>query len=302
LRFLMGELNDARADLERALADYDELRDEGLQTAFAVDIRSNTLAHLGQVAWFLGEPEEARRFTDEATGRAQESGQPGSHAVALYNRLLIGALCGEAEAVLPAAEEMRALAGQHELKFWRAIASTYADWARVRLGESRAEAFRTGLGAYAELGARLQQAALLPLLADVELVDGRRDEALSAVERGLAFTAETGLDAWRPWLLRKRGDALADIDAAGATTAWREALSVAGPQGSRALALLAALALARLHQSTGSPLEAYDALSPALAGFSPTPEFPAIAAAQALLSALGADEAVTAALRRREVH
>ena len=43
-------------------------------------------------------------------------GQPGSHAVALYNRLLIGALRGEPEEVLPAAEAMRALADPHDLK------------------------------------------------------------------------------------------------------------------------------------------------------------------------------------------
>ena len=139
--------------------------------------------------------------------------------MALYNRLLIGALRGEPEEVLPAAEAMRALADPHDLKFWRAIASTYADWARVRLGEPRADVFRAGLGAYADLGARMQEAALLPLLADVQLVAGRRDEALAAAECGLALAAETGLGAWRPWIMRKRGDALAETDADGATTA-----------------------------------------------------------------------------------
>ena len=115
-------------------------------------------------------------FTDEAIGRAEDSGQPASYLAARYCRLLIGAVCGDAQAVLPAAEAMRAYADEHDLKFMRAMASTYADWARVRLGEPRAEAFRAGLGAYAELGARMQEAALLPLLADVELAAGRRDE------------------------------------------------------------------------------------------------------------------------------
>ena len=286
LKFLAGELAAARMDLEQALADYDEERDERLRTAFAIDFRSNALTFLGQVAWLLGEPEEAKRFTDEAIGRAKDSGQPASYAAARYNRLLIGALCGAAAEVLPAAEEMRAYADQHDLKFWRAMASTYADWARVRLGEPRADAFRAGLAAYADLGARMQEAALLPLLADVELVAGRRDEALAAVERGLALAAETGLGAWRPWLMRKRGEALAETDPAGAASAYREALSVAGAQGSRALALMAALALAKLYQSTGCPADAHAVLAPALEGFAPTSEMPEIAEAQALVERL----------------
>ena len=186
---------------------------------------------------------------------------------------------------------MRALAEAHDLKYWRATASTYADWARVRLMEPRADAFRAGFGAYADLGAKLQEATVWPLLADVELVAGRREEALAAVERGLALTAETGLGGLRPWLLRLRGDALAETDPAGATTAYREALSVADAQGSRAFTLMAALALAKLLRSAGHAVEAHAVLAPVLEGFSPTPLFPAIAEAQALLAALDNDGA-----------
>ena len=84
----------------------------------------------------------------------------------------------------------------------------------------------------------------------------------------------------------KRGEVLAETDIDGAASAYREALSVAGAQGARALALLAALALARLYQSTGRPGEAHAVLAGALEGFSPTPEFPAIAEAQALMERL----------------
>ena len=45
------------------------------------------------------------------------------------------------------------------------------------------------------------------------------------------------------------------------------------------MGLRAALSLARLYHSTGRPTDAHDVLAPALQGFSPTPEFPAIAEA-----------------------
>jgi len=56
-----------------------------------------------------------------------------------------------------------------------------------------------------------------------------------------------------------------------------------------------------LLQSKGEAVEAHAVLNDALQGFSPTPLFPAIAEAQTLLTALAADEAVAAELRRREV-
>src|SRR5262249_52135196 len=43
LKLLAGDFAGARADLERALADYDERYDESFRTVFALDLRSNTL-------------------------------------------------------------------------------------------------------------------------------------------------------------------------------------------------------------------------------------------------------------------
>ena len=54
----------------------------------------------------------------------------------------------------------------------------------------------------------------------------------------------------------------------------------------RAAAAVGLFALAKLYQSTGRAAEAYAVLAPALDGFSPTPEMPEIAEAQALLVAI----------------
>jgi hypothetical protein len=56
--------------------------------------------------------------------------------------------------------------------------------------------------------------------------------------------------------------------------------------GTRSFELRAALSLAKLYQSTTRPAEAHDILVPALDGFSPTPEMPEIAEAQALMESL----------------
>jgi hypothetical protein len=67
--------------------------------------------------------------------------------------------------------------------------------------------------------------------------------------------------------------------------AWA-AIAVAQQQKARSFELRAALSLAKLYQSTGRAADAHAALAPALVGFSPTSEFPAIAEAQTLLAAL----------------
>jgi hypothetical protein len=73
---------------------------------------------------------------------------------------------------------------------------------------------------------------------------------------------------------------------AAAEEALQTAIAVAKKQGTRSFELRAALALAKLYQSTGRDAEAHAVLAPALEGFSATTAMPEIAEAQALLVAL----------------
>jgi tetratricopeptide (TPR) repeat protein len=79
---------------------------------------------------------------------------------------------------------------------------------------------------------------------------------------------------------------------------------VAKQQGARSFELRGALALAKLYQSTGRPVEAHTVLAPALESFSPTPEMPEIAEAQSLFGTLSEIEEVKAAdaQRQRRAH
>jgi hypothetical protein len=85
-----------------------------------------------------------------------------------------------------------------------------------------------------------------------------------------------------------------------AEEAFLAAIAVAKEHGARSLHLQAALRLAQLYRSTGRPVEAHTVLAPTLEGFSPTPEMPEIAEAQALLAALAETEEVKAAEAQRQ--
>jgi hypothetical protein len=78
------------------------------------------------------------------------------------------------------------------------------------------------------------------------------------------------------------------------------AVAVAREQGARAFESRAALSLAKLYQSTGRAAEAHAILTPALEGFSPTPEFPEMAEARALLDALAKEDRVREALGNQQ--
>jgi predicted ATPase len=78
------------------------------------------------------------------------------------------------------------------------------------------------------------------------------------------------------------------------------AIAIAQQQGTRSFGLRAALSLARLYQSTDRPAEAHAVLTSALEGFSPTPEMPEIAEAQARVAELSQIDEVKAEAARRQ--
>jgi hypothetical protein len=124
------------------------------------------------------------------------------------------------------------------------------------------------------------------MLADLAASAGMGEDALRYVAEGLEVAAAQGAGYALAPLHRLRGQALAMTGAAGAEVAYRESIRIAREQGARTFELQSALSLAKLYRSTGRAIEAYAVLSDALEGFTPTPEMPEIAEAQALVEAL----------------
>jgi predicted ATPase len=140
------------------------------------------------------------------------------------------------------------------------------------------------------------------LLAEIE-APGDTKGALNRVEEALALAGETGEHWSDAFLHRVRGEILLKRDPANtapAEHAFLTAIAVAQQQKARSFELRAALHLARLYRSTSRPADGHAVLASALKGFSPTPEFPETAEAQALLAALAEiDEVKNAAASRQ---
>ena len=124
--------------------------------------------------------------------------------------------------------------------------------------------------------------------AKIEAEAGDPGRAVAILDEALATSDRVGYRAFEAELHRARGEILLKqnpTNPAPVEGAFLTAIAVAKQQGARSFELRAALALAKLYQSTARPAEAHAVLAPALDGFSPTPEMPEIAEAQALLTA-----------------
>jgi predicted ATPase len=126
------------------------------------------------------------------------------------------------------------------------------------------------------------------LLAEFE-AEGDAAGVLTRIDAALVLASENGEHWSDAFLHRLRGEILLKRDpenVAPAEEAFLTAIAVARQQKARSFKLQAALSLARLYESTGRLVEAHAVLAPAQEGFTPTPELPAIAEAQALLLTL----------------
>jgi len=126
-------------------------------------------------------------------------------------------------------------------------------------------------------------------MAEADAQEGNPEAALAILDEALATADRTGYRAFEAELHRARAEMLLKRDPSNpvpAEEAFQTAMAIATQQSARSFGLRAALSLAKLYQSTGRPIEAYDVLAPALEGFSPTPEMPEIVEAQALLAEL----------------
>ena len=118
---------------------------------------------------------------------------------------------------------------------------------------------------------------------------GDLDRAVATLDEALTTTERAGFRTLEAELHEIRGEILLKSDPsnpAPAEEALQSAIAIARRQKARSFELRAALSLAKLYQSTGRPAEAHAVLASALEGFAPTPEFPEIEEALALLAAL----------------
>ena len=286
----LGDLREARTQLELGLSRFEEPGSE-IREKFGFDVGASARAVLAFTMWLSGDLPRARELIEEATRLAGELGHPPTTASVLLYKIAIETARNDFESVVVDAENFLKISQQHSMGYYLALSRLYLSWGRTQLGNTQRglDDFRKSLADYRDQGNRLIVPGFLGALARLEATAQNYQRALALIDEALAMSQEGGDRLYDSNLHRLRGNILLKRDPANpaqAEEAFKTSLAIAKQQGARTFELLASFALAKLYQSTGRLVETRAVLAPALEGFSPTPEMPAIAKAQALLAAL----------------
>jgi predicted ATPase len=288
-----GQYREARDHLEQALALFQAGRDDDLAFRFGVEPGTAAMVYLAFVSWPLGEVDRPTSLIDSMQKRIANLTHVGTLAFAIGYAAFFQLMRGDQGRAATNASEFTGLVRMQELPMFRAFGVFFEGWAasaRGKIGYGLDD-MRLGVEQLRRQDVLLFDGLLKIALAGAEATAGDLDRALAVLDEGLATAERMGYRAFEAELHRARGEILLKqnpTNRAPAEEAFLTAIAVAKQQGTRSFELRAALALAKLCQSTMRPVEVHSVLAPALEGFAPTPEMPEIAEAQALLVAIEA--------------
>lgn len=290
VRLLEGDLESARNHLETVVDLWDPERpgaDLALPGPGAPWLEG--MSELAWVYWLLGYPEEAEEIAREAQERARRTASP--YVLCFVSSMVaqLYALRREPARTRVLAAELRSAASEHRYGHFEAVGRFFSAYAEAALGDPEGlPVMRQLIEARLAKGARISLPNYDAFLAEQCLRAGLPDEALAAVNEGLALSAATGQRMLDAELLRLRGEILlVRGDGPGeAETCFLRALEIAGRQGARILELRAAVSLARLRARQGRKPEARALLGPLYEAFTEGLETPDLREAAALLATL----------------
>ena len=256
--FWAGEFQDSRRHLEEAIAQYSPERHEAHVALYSQDPKVVCLSRLAWTLRFLGYPDEAVRTCDAAISLADELGHPFSRCYASVYGAMVSHDLQDDHRAEELVETVETLARDGRFRLQQMLGSVLRHWSLARRGDRDAiEAMKEGIRRFEETGQTLHNTYFLGLLGRAYLLAGDPAAGLDAVTEGLYETERTGARYFESELQRLRGELLlaAGAVAADIEAAFRLALEIAQRQEAKALALRAAVALARFSAAQGAPVQ-----------------------------------------------
>jgi predicted ATPase/class 3 adenylate cyclase len=219
--FQLGRLAESVAHSESALALYDPVRDRNSRFVYAIDSRVVCFLWLAQALLVLGYPEQARVRQGEALASARELAHPNTTAQALFYDSTLHQLLGDRHKAQEQAEALIALTTEQGLPLWLTAGEVVRGWALA--ADGRAEEGITvicrGLADYRATGAELFSPHFLALLADAHWRAGQAAAGLSLLADALDRVVKGGPRWIEPELHRLKGELLLALPEADTTEA-----------------------------------------------------------------------------------
>jgi len=263
----VGDLQQGRAHLDRAIALYNPAAHRPLATRFGQDTRMISLLRRSMALWSLGYPEAARADMNGALREAREIGHATTLFPALWGRCWMNILCGNYAEANALVEELAALADEKEAPFWKASTMLYRGWLFAQTGKASdaVQMITSGVTSVRATGTTPHLPASLAQLAKAHAQLGQFEESWRCIEEAIT-AVETTKEKWLAAEVQRTAGEIAllspDPDAAKAEAYFDRALAVAREQQAKSWELRAAMSMARLWREQGKQKQAHDLLAP----------------------------------------
>jgi DNA-binding winged helix-turn-helix (wHTH) protein/tetratricopeptide (TPR) repeat protein len=254
-RFHQGAFADALEQGQRGASVFSEERSLLLGAGPGEDPGTDARTWAALSLWFLGYADRALGEAELAVSQSRDPSRMYSLANALTQLAMIRQLRQEEEKTLALADDAIALAGRQGFPYRRAVGQVLRGWALARLGQGEAgvRELQEGIYGCAAAGAALDYPYHLSLLAEAQLLAGRKDRALAVLEEAIACVQKSSAFFYEAELQRLRGviafKTNEDVDVVEKSLA--SALQISRSQGSLSLELRAALSSATLSLENG---------------------------------------------------
>jgi predicted ATPase len=189
-----GEFASSRSHLEAALALHDPITHGSLVHQIGNYPQVIAQASLAIVLFHLGFPDKAVLRSNSAIAEARRRSHPPALVVSLSDCTLLLSLLGDNVALGERADELIAVATEHDFPLWGAQGTIYRGWAKVKNGDfaEGISLLRFGANAYRATGAESWTPYYTALLARACAITGKIEEGLSLLDDALQIVERTG--------------------------------------------------------------------------------------------------------------
>ncbi len=287
-----GDFAGAHEHFQKTVELYDQTRHADFANRFGQDSRAAAAIFDAYVLWVLGRVDEALELADRALADAESAAHAATMGYVLSFAVGLGFVRRNPEAVATYSQALADIVSRYDLPaLWAGNAIFFQGWAKSSdaAEESRLAEMRSGLAIVREQGRNWLLHSLEVPLAEAEASAGETDAGLRRLDDALAELEAAENRRLKAEMHRIRGEILLKRDPANTPTAeqsFQAAIAIAQSQKARSFELRAALSLAKLYRAANRDADAHAVLAPAVEGFPPTQQFPELAEAQTLLSAL----------------
>jgi predicted ATPase/class 3 adenylate cyclase len=270
VRLALGDLVNARRNLERALELYDPARHGSLQLSYSFDPRVICLGYLSWTLFALGYPAQALNSSRQSILEARRASHAMTLAFALGRSAALLHLCRDWRGLEATATELMTLAADRALRIYQVVARFYLGWSQVRSGRTR-EGLALLRDALAELRAGGDEDWFphsLALLAEAHHAAGETEAGLQLLEEASDRVEGNGERWFAAEVHRLRGELSLPLRGPTAAEAFfMRAARVAQEQTAKMWELRATISLARLWRDQGRGAEAHGLLAPVYGWF-----------------------------------